>query len=193
MGALMLATDVCAHFEGFRAYPYPDPASPLARATRGRRWGFMPATEILAGLSPGQRDLPGSPWTIGYGQTGRHVTFATPAWSERVARANLEAEVEERLDMIRQRTEIALTDGQAAALASFLFNVGPGKTGVKDGLFALKSQRRPSSLWLKCQQGRHTEAAAQFGHWVNAGGQPLAGLVTRRAAERRLYLTGAWK
>ena len=34
-------------FEAYRMYAYPDPASPLARATAGKPWGMMPARNIL--------------------------------------------------------------------------------------------------------------------------------------------------
>lgn len=191
--ALLLAVDLCAEFEGFRAYPYPDPASPLAMATRSLRWGFVAPAQLLATLPATVRALSGAPWTIGYGQTGDHVGPDTAAWPERIARVNLTAAVEDRVDMVRARTQIALTPGQGAALASFLYNVGPGRTGAKDGLFALKGASRPSTLWIRSQQGRHTDAAAQFAHWVNAGGRVMSGLVRRREAERRMYLTGNYR
>jgi lysozyme len=186
--AQSLAVGLVAEFEDFRAFPYPDPASPLAKATRGQRWGFLPPRDILAKLRGDVAALSGAPWTIGYGQTGKHITPDTPQWSQSIARANLEAEVEERIDAVKDRSLVTLTDGQLAALASFLFNVGPGGVGRKDGLFELKSTpRRPSTLWRKVQAGDFKGAAGQFGAWTKAQGQEMAGLVRRRAAERAMF------
>lgn len=188
MTAQSLAVGLVAEFEDFRAFPYPDPASPLAEATRGQRWGFVPPLEILSKLRPEVASLSGHPWTIGYGQTGKHITVDTPPWSESVARVNLEAEVEERIEAVKNRATHPLTPGQLAALASFLFNVGPGAHGRKDGLFELKSSpRRPSTLWRKVQAGDMKGAADQFGAWTKAGGKELTGLIRRRAAERAMF------
>lgn len=189
--ALKLAVGLVAEFEGFRAFPYPDPASPLAKATPGTAWGNRHAREILAALPLPKQALSGAPWTIGYGQTGPNITPDTQQWSESVARINLEAEVEERIAAIaRKTTALPLTDGQTAALASFLYNVGPGKVGVKDGLFELKlAPRRPSTLWLRVTQGQMPLAAAQFASWTKAQGREMAGLVRRRARERQVFLS----
>lgn len=193
MSALRLAVDLCAEFEGFRPFPYPDPASPLATAARTPRWGREPATAILAGLPLWQRALSGAPWTQGYGLTGANIKPENQAWSERVARINLEARVEERIEEIQRHNRVVLTTGQLAALACFLDNVGGGAVGKKDGLFCLKKENRPSTLWRLCQTEDHAGAAKQFEKWSSAGGVRLAGLVRRRAAEKRLYETGAWR
>lgn len=190
--AQQLCTDICAEFEAFRAYPYPDPASPMAKASRGISWGFHPARELLAGLPAKVQAMSGAPWTIGYGQTGKNITPDTPKWSESVARINLEEEVAKRIGDIRRRARLETVTfgaGQLAALASFLFNVGAGAINVKDGLFELKSApRRPSTLWRKALAGDHQGAAAEFAKWNKAGGVVMAGLTRRREAERKLYL-----
>jgi lysozyme len=190
MNALQLAYDHCAAFEAFRSFPYPDPASPLAQETRRCRWGLEPATGILADLPLGVRLLSGDPWTIGYGQTGKTIGPNTPPWSQAVGRANLEARLEDHIAVVNKRSMRRLGDGQQAALASFLDNVGPGAEGRRDGLFVLKSGR-PSTLWCLVVDGRDKEAAQAFLSWTRAGGKILPGLLRRRQAERALYLQGA--
>jgi len=72
-----------------------------------------------------------------------------------------------------------------AAFLSFIYNVGPGKTGVKDGFVWLKNGRQ-STMLLHLQGGRIQPACAQLSYWVSAGGRKLRGLERRRAAEREL-------
>lgn len=193
-----LATPICLEFEGFRPHPYPDPASPLAIATPGAEWGYQPAREILNSLPPGKAKLSGAPWTNGYGQTGPDITPDTPAVTKPEAAARLSREVAERVKAVRERAEgtgANLNPAHVAALASFLFNVGPGRRRKgsdpgKDGLFMLKTGV-PSTLWRKAVAGDHAGAAAQFGMWNKAGGVVMNGLVRRRAAERKLYEQGS--
>ncbi len=47
-----------------------------------------------------------------------------------------------------------------------------------------------STLRRLINQGSFYPAADQFGRWVYAGGVKLPGLITRRAAEKQLYLKG---
>lgn len=82
---------------------------------------------------------------------------------------------------------VPLNDNQRAAFTSFVFNVGPGKQGVKDGFCILKSGR-PSTLVSKLNARDYAGACNQLPLWVTAGGQTLPGLVKRRAAERELCL-----
>lgn len=55
--------------EGFREYAYPDPLSRIGKRFPASkyRWGFRPATVILAELGLDPKD--GIPWTVGYGFT----------------------------------------------------------------------------------------------------------------------------
>jgi len=76
-----------------------------------------------------------------------------------------------------------------AAFLSFIYNVGPGKPGVKDGFVWLKNGRH-STMLLHLQAGRIQPACAQLSDWVSAGGRKLGGLVRRRAAERQLCEAG---
>ena len=69
-----------------------------------------------------------------------------------------------------------INDNQFSALVSFCYNVGPGN---------LKS----STLLRHVNNGKFPEAANEFLKWTKAQGKELPGLVKRREAERRLFLT----
>ena len=194
--AIQLAVPHCAGFEDFRPYPYPDPASPLAAATPRIAWGKRPARELLAELSPQTAKLSGSPWTIGYGQTGVDVGPDSPAQTEPQARAVLAKRIGVLVAEVQRRAadagrKVPPTAGQLAALAAFADNVGGGRkdAGAKpgrDGLFTLRSGR-PSTLWRLFVAGDDAGAAAQFASWNKAGGKVLRGLTRRRAAEAAMF------
>lgn len=85
-------------------------------------------------------------------------------------------------------TEIKLTDciereisqEQFDAFASLAFNIGTHAF-------------ERSTLLQKLNQGRpFKECAPQFDRWVFAGSKKMAGLVKRRAAERKLFETGEY-
>ena len=69
----------------------------------------------------------------------------------------------------------SLNQNQFDALASFCFNVGLGAF-------------EKSTLFARLKAGDLPGAASQFARWVHGGGKVLPGLVTRRAAERDLFL-----
>jgi lysozyme len=76
-----------------------------------------------------------------------------------------------------------------AAFISFIYNVGPGKPGVKDGFVWLKKGGH-STMLRELRAGRIGPACAQLSNWVSAGGRKLRGLERRRAAERELCEAG---
>lgn len=110
--------------------------------------------------------------TIGYGSTGgiKPGQTITPEQAE----AMLVDDLDEAADAVRKLVTVPLTQGQFDALCSFVFNLGAGRL-------------RDSTLLRLLNQGKYGEAAAQFRFWVMAGGEPLPGLVKRRAAERALF------
>lgn len=69
----------------------------------------------------------------------------------------------------------ALTQDQFDACASLAYNIG------------LRAFRQ-STLAKKLKAGDMAGAAAEFPRWNKSGGRVLPGLVTRRAAERALFL-----
>jgi lysozyme len=128
----------------------------------------------------------GGIWTIGYGHTGD--VRAGKTISELTALTLLQADVMDCETLLHKIVEVPLNQGQFDALVSFLFNVGPGKPGVKSGLRYLKSGS-PSTLLVLLNAGRYQQAAAQFPLWMYAGGQRLPGLLRRRKEEQRLFLS----
>lgn len=123
----------------------------------------------------------GEPWTIGWGSTGtdpfnggriRRGTIWTRAQAdERFAQhlAQFERDVSA---MIAAPT----TQGQFDALVSLAYNTGSANV-------------RSSTLLRHHNARRYADAANEFGRWVFAGGKRMAGLVRRREAERKLYLS----
>lgn len=80
------------------------------------------------------------------------------------------------------------TPGQFDALVSLVFNVGPGKPGVKDGIVWLRTGA-PSTLRRKFNANDFAAAADEFLRWNKQAGRVLNGLVRRRNAERLLFLS----
>lgn len=111
-------------------------------------------------------------WTIGYGHTGD--VAAGQKITQHQAEAILELDLERFEKAVSQLAPTANAN-QFSAMVSFAFNVG---------VEALKK----SALLKYFNSGRTVNAAAEFGKWIYAGTEPLSGLVTRRAAERALFL-----
>ena len=70
--------------------------------------------------------------------------------------------------------KVPLTSAQFDALTSFTFNLGAGALAE-------------STLLKKLNARDYAGAQKEFGRWVHAGGEVLAGLVRRRAAEAKLF------
>jgi len=113
----------------------------------------------------------GAPWTIGWGHTGSEVVPGL-AWTQDQADAQLVIDLASREMVVSLAVTGKITQGQFDALVSFLYNVGPGKQGVKDGLLALKNGN-PSSLMRLTNAGDVAGAYAQFKFWNKAGGIPM--------------------
>jgi len=112
--------------------------------------------------------------TIGYGHT----------YGVKLDRKISVAEAEVLLDHDYQEAEVAvnflisvpLNENQLGALTSFVFNLGQGKL-------------MGSTLRKKLNQGDYKGAAEEFDKWVFSGGKKLNGLIARRAAEKKLFLS----
>lgn len=139
------------------------------------------------GFRPKAYLCPAGILTIGYGHTGVDVL---PGMRITEAQADelLRKDVARFAAIVAKALTAKVSQGQFDALVSFCFNTGPGKAGVKDGLISLKSGN-PSSLLRKTNSGDKLGAAAEFDKWTKANGQELRGLVARRDAEQRLYLS----
>lgn len=123
--------------------------------------------------------------TWGWGHTGPDVRLGGTVSKVR-AEELFEIDVGEAERVVGSAVKVDLTQGQFDALVSFVFNVGPGVKGIKDGFVTLKSGR-PSTMLSKINAGDFKAAAAQFDLWVMSKGQRLNGLVARRARERALF------
>lgn len=112
-------------------------------------------------------------WTIGYGHTGSDVA---PGLIISQGRADqlLQEDLAKFEAGVSDLVKVPISDNQFAALVSFAYNLG---------LAALAD----STLLRKLNAGDYQGAAEEFPRWVNAGGQRLPGLVTRRERERRLF------
>jgi lysozyme len=120
----------------------------------------------------------GDPWTIGWGATGPSIVPGA-VWTQLQADADLSS----RLCVIGRQIDsyatVSLSAQQKAALADLIYNIGIGNF-------------ESSTLLRKLNAGDFAGAAEQFLVWNIAAGKVRAGLVTRRARNRSLFLTGTW-
>lgn len=124
--------------------------------------------------------------TIGWGHTGHDVHEGLTITQEQ-ADELLREDVAESEQIVNRYCQ-DVGQNQFDALASFVFNVGPGVQDVKDGFVTLKNGE-PSTMLKLIRKGFYESAAEQFKFWVKAGGKVLPGLVRRRAAEAALFRT----
>lgn len=119
---------------------------------------------------------PARVWTCGWGATGLDVT-PTTRWTQIQADARLERDA---WNHYREACRISpvlwlVPDEVAAAIADFVFNLGPGAY-------------RGSTL-RKCVDAQNwTRVSQELTKWVFGGGRKLPGLVLRRHAEATLIL-----
>ncbi len=114
--------------------------------------------------------------TIGYGHVVRESERErfSAGIDEKAAEELLRRDVETAEKAVLRLIHAPLSDGQFAALVSFVFNLGAGSL-----------QR--STLRRKINRGEHESVPAEFRRWVWAGGRKLKGLMRRRAAEAALF------
>lgn len=126
-------------------------------------------------------------WTIGWGHAGDDVRPGKPITVEE-AEALLRADVAQFERDVNALLKVEASQGQFDALVCFAFNVG---SDIDDDTLA--EGLGDSTLLRKLNAGDVAAAAGEFEKWVNgmvAGRRiRLPGLVRRRAAERRLFLS----
>ncbi len=110
--------------------------------------------------------------TIGYGHTGKDVK-AGQTITEPEAKALLVKDANQHWQQARKYIKVPISQHEADAYASFVFNVGV-------------TNFRNSTLLKKLNQGDYAGACAQLKRWVYAGGKKVKGLVNRREAEYRM-------
>lgn len=121
---------------------------------------------------------PRGKWTIGWGDTGPDVRpglIITAQEAEQRFNRRLATEFEPG---VARLLDVEVTGNQFSALVSFAYNCGLGEDGLGG-----------STLLRKLNAGDLDGAAREFPRWNRSGGRVLPGLVTRRAAERELFLT----
>lgn len=116
--------------------------------------------------------------TIGYGSTyyadGKPVKLTDAPVTEAQAQELLQATLAKYEACVNGAVKMPINQNQFDALVSFTYNVGC-------------SAFRNSTMLHLFNQGYAPQAAAQFYRWTRGDGKVLAGLVSRRAAERALF------
>jgi lysozyme len=117
----------------------------------------------------------GGVWTVGYGHTGPDV-YPGMVITQEQAQALLEQDIQRAVDTVNRLVSVPITQGEFDALVDFVFNLGAGAFMASTLLRDVEAQD-----WAA--------AAAQFSRWDHCGGQVVAGLLTRRLAERQEFLS----
>lgn len=113
--------------------------------------------------------------TIGYGHVvkdGEKFGRISKSEGELLLRSDLREASRGVINLVA----VPLSDNQYAALVSFVFNLGSGRL-------------KASTLRAKLNRGDYQGAADEFPKWCYAGGKKLRGLLRRREAERKLWMT----
>lgn len=143
------ATAVVKRIEGFFAHPYDDNGA-----------------------------QPGGTWTIGYGTIvdaqGHRVTPQTPAITEAEAEQLLRRDMAGAARDVQQRVQVPLLTCEAAALISWVYNLGAGNLAK-------------STLLLRLNANRKSEVPAEMRKWIMQEGRPMLGLLRRRWAEAAIF------
>jgi lysozyme len=159
-------------FEGCILRAYPDPGSALYKALSAR--GLVRAYMAGNAAIPAElRALPGTPWTIGWGETaGVHEG---DVWTREQADARLRVRLAQFLAGVYKRCpQLYLeADARVAAVVSLAYNIGLGAFGA-------------STVCRATRRCEYQRAADAFLLWDKAGGRPI--LRRRREAERACYL-----
>ena len=123
---------------------------------------------------------PAGVWTIGYGTTSRAGVGLEVVEGMEITEAEAEYYLQKSLEKFSTEIVGAFTrppnESQFGACVSLAYNIGAG---------AFKR----STVLRKFNQGDDAGAANAFLMWNKAGGTVLKGLVRRREAERKLFLT----
>lgn len=114
--------------------------------------------------------------TIGYGHKIEPGENVPAQISETDAQQLLSLDMQTARDAVNRLVIVPLTDNQAAALISLVFNIGAKAFSG-------------STLLSKLNQGDYQGAANEFDKWTHADGTIVNGLIARREQEKTLFLT----
>lgn len=120
-------------------------------------------------------------YSVGYGSgynwDQKRKVIKTDVIDMATAKKWLLLESQDKYDFVMSKVRVPVTDNQLLAMASFTYNVG-------EGAFA------KSTLLKLLNEGQNKDIVAnQFDRWVYAGGKVSPGLIKRRIAEKRLFLS----
>lgn len=116
----------------------------------------------------------GAPWTIGWGSTGPDIGQGL-IWTQAQCDARFSRDTAVLASRIAALIGTApATQQQFDALVALTYNIGVRNLAG-------------STLLARHKAGDYAGARAQFARWNKAGGQVMAGLTRRRAAEADLY------
>ena len=119
-------------------------------------------------------------WTIGYGTTARAGLGIIPVEGMTITQAEADRLLFDGLnkfaDQIRPMLPADINDNMFGASLSLAYNVGVYAFGR-------------STVLAKLHDGDYAKGADAFLLWNKAGGKVVKGLVRRREAERKLFLT----
>lgn len=113
-------------------------------------------------------------WTIGYGHT--FGVYPGLVITQEQAQTFLQNDAQNTGALVSKYITVPVNQNQFDALVSFTYNLGIVR-------FA------GSTLLEKLNMGDYDGAAQEFARWNEAGGVVQPGLVSRRAAERTLFLS----
>lgn len=119
---------------------------------------------------------PAGIWTCGWGTTGADVKPDT-VWTQEQADTRMAKDAQKFVDGVLKLSPV-LKDhpNKLAAVADFAYNCG-------------LSNYQQSTLCIKVNSQDWQAAAEEFGKWIRGGGKVLPGLIKRREAEKKLFLS----
>jgi lysozyme len=118
-------------------------------------------------------------WTIGYGTIAVNGVRVKKGMTCTKAEAEdwMRQEATECANKIQKWLKHSVTPGEMAALVSLSYNIG--QSGLYHStLLAELNANKPKQV-----------VASEFMKWVHGGGHVIAGLVNRRALERKVFLS----
>jgi lysozyme len=119
-------------------------------------------------------------WTIGYGTTAGADVGVKPAYGMTITQDRAEDLLRQGVEKFAATVDAMITTSVNAnefgACVSLAYNIGPNA-------FA------KSTVLRELNVGHKDKAAAAFKMWNQAGGEVIKGLVKRREAEIKLFLT----
>lgn len=127
------------------------------------------------GFSPKAYYCPAGKLTIGFGTTSG--VRAGMSVTKEEAHTLLQRDLRRFEAAITELVTVHLSQEQFDALVSLVYNIGAAA-------FA------KSTLLKRLNEGKYRDAAVQFTKWVYSKKKKLPGLVTRRQAEKALFLEG---